>query len=545
MRLTINFDKPRGWIKAEPNWTYSTLELCKAAPGKTRFVNPIFWFERSKENDDYFKEQFPNANFTNSEQRKTDDAFLAIERPKFRFLTEPDKAQLEALSRAQKQINRFAFFEKPGFGKTKVILDHVVRLFCDNMIDCLFIIAPNIVHEQWILDEIPKHVHPSIPLRKYIYRSSKKLDKAILESDGGVFRIMAMNIESTVSQSGESFWKQFAESGRCAVIVDESHRIKQHSGKVSSLLFKERKLFFARFIATGSPDPLGLHDYYAQMRFVDPGIINVKSFAGFKSKYCLMGGFEGKEIRGYTNTSELHQRMAPFVHVGEPLIKGEQIFEVSRFDLPPNARSIYEELKNTYLVMFEDGRMASVQNQLTAILRLQQIACGRLVLEDGTVRPVHNERLQLLKSLIGRFEDEKIVIWNRFVADMEQQMELLGDKAVGVWGVHKDEERRRAISAFLDPKSKIKYFITTPAATGTGLNLQGACRTNIYFSNSDNYGQRIQSEYRTYRRGVEGNVLYIDIAARKSVDNAILSRSRNKHQSALMSYSEFKELLTQ
>lgn len=543
MQLVINYDEPRGWIKAEPTWTYSALNKCKACPGRARFTNPIFWFERNAENDEYFKDTFPNARHVNVKEQEIEDEMFSITRPKFKFLTTPDEQQHEALKAADKNPLTFAFFEKPGFGKTKTILDHVTKLWCKGIIDGLIIFAPNIVHEQWIMDEIPKHIHPSIPLRKYIFKSSKKVDRSIIEPDKGMFRILALNIEASISNNGQLMWKDFARSGKIAIVVDESHRMKQHSGKISKTLYNSRSLFTARFIATGTPDPLGLQDYFAQMRFLNQKIIGVNSFTGFKSKFCVMGGYEGKEIRGYMNIEELHKRMSPYVHVGAPVIDGEKIFKESKFDLPPHARKAYQELAENYLFQMEDGRLATVQNQLSALVRLHQLACGRLILEDGTVQKIHNERLLLLKSLLGRYEGKKVVIWNRFTADMEEQVEFLGKRAVGYWGVHSDDERRSAISRFLDADSGVDYFVASPAAAGTGLNLQGTCWINIYFSSADNYGQREQSEHRTYRRGVEGNVLFIDMLARKTVDIGIHARNKMKHNNSTLSYNEFKELI--
>lgn len=544
MEAIINFARPRGFVKCYPRWTFSALEKCKACPGKKRFLNDTFYFERTKENDEYFRSNTFNGWVRIDEEPiSLENDFLSAARPKFQFNTKPDSAQMEALSLAAKNPLHFAFFEKPGFGKSKVIIDHLFSLWCQGLIDCAVISAPNIVHEQWAKDEIPKHTHFSLPYKVGVYRSGKKFDNSITFPDAGVFRILTINHEATITDKGADAIDNMTNSGKCAMVIDESHIMKNPTGKVSINFFKKRNDFAAKFLATGTPDPLGLQDYFGQMRFLNPRMLGVSSFVGFKSRYCVMGGFEKKVIKGYVNSDLLHKLMAPYVHVGAPIIDGEQIFEQRKFDMLPEQRKIYDQMATDMLVLFENGQMATVSNQLAAMMRLQQITCGRLPMDDGTISLIPTARPALLKSLLDTYSSEKVVIWNRFRADMSAQLEMLGDKAVGYWGEHDKDQRVDAIQKFLDKNSSVQYFIASPQAAGTGLNLQGSSWINIYYSNSDNFGVRKQSEYRTYRRGVNYNVLYIDMIARRSVDVAITSRNTNKRNNSLLSYNEFKSII--
>ena len=49
-------------------------------------------------------------------------------------------------------------------------------------------------------------------------------------------------------------------------------------------------------------------DIYAQYRFLDPGIFGT-SFARFRQRFAVMGGYGGHQITGYQNESELSDRI--------------------------------------------------------------------------------------------------------------------------------------------------------------------------------------------------------------------------------------------
>ena len=49
---------------------------------------------------------------------------------------------------------------RPGTGKSKMALDHAGRLYHDNKISALLIIAPNGVHKQWVDSALPTHASP-------------------------------------------------------------------------------------------------------------------------------------------------------------------------------------------------------------------------------------------------------------------------------------------------------------------------------------------------------------------------------------------------
>jgi SNF2 family DNA or RNA helicase len=122
--------------------------------------------------------------------------------------------------------------------------------------------------------------------------------------------------------------------------------------------------------------------------------------------------------------------------------------------------------------------------------------------------------------------DSKVIIWARFKADLRAIERALGDLAVSYHGEVSSDAREVAVDRFQnDPK--IQYFIGQPQSGGIGLTLTAADYV-IYYSNSFDLEQRMQSEDRCHRIGTKNNVTYIDIETRKTVDSKIIQALREK-----------------
>ncbi len=541
-KVVIDYRPPRGRVSVTPSWTISLMEKAKAIPGRKKFSDRVMHFELSPENVAFVRAAFPMAESIGYAQNNG-KGLATGHRMTFRTAYEPTPLQDQAftLSRGKRL---FAFFEKPGAGKTKMLLDRAVDMWCSGEIDGLFVFSYSGVHEQWVKDEIPKHVHPDIPVMAEYWRTGKKMSTDILKPDGSKFRVLTMNYEAyAVSDKAFSFAKKFALSGNIAAAADESQRFKGTDSIIAEKAIANREDWKARFIASGEPTPLGIQDYYQQFCFLDPSIIGAWTYEGFRSMYCRMGGHQNTKIVGYQNQENLHRLMAPYVHVGAPSINAEKIYEVSRFDLGPRARAAYNELKEEMLVTIDERRVHDVRSVLPMLMKLSEISCGRLTARTGEIFEFEPVRMDLLKTILAINEGQKAIIWARFVADHIAIAEALGDKAAVFNGQTKDKERREIISSFLERGSGLQYLISSTGAAGTGWNLQGGCNLNIYYSNSNNAGQRWQSEMRTFRIGTERDVRYIDIVARNTVDVGTLNSNRRKREVSDMSIEEFRALI--
>ena len=89
------------------------------------------------------------------------------------------------------------------------------------------------------------------------------------------------------------------------------------------------------------------------------------------------------------------------------------------------------------------------------------------------------------------------------------------------------EDRQRCIYDFQNKMNDCRFFIGNTQTGGYGITLTAAS-TVIYYSNNYDLEKRIQSEDRAHRIGQKNPVLYIDLVAKKTVDEKIIQALRNK-----------------
>ena len=198
------------------------------------------------------------------------------------------------------------------------------------------------------------------------------------------------------------------------------------------------------------------------------------------------------------------------------------------------------------LSQFKEG-VTSTVNALTQLMRLHQIVCGHVKLDNGEVIELPNNRIGELLSVVEE-TDGKIIIWANYRHDIEAIKLALskeyGMNSVGMYyGDTADDERKRVLEEFQKPDSEMRFFVGNPSTGGYGLTLTAA-QTMVYYSNSFDLEKRLQSEDRAHRIGQTKNVTYIDLIAIGTVDEKIVKALRDKINIATQVMGEdFKQWL--
>jgi SNF2 family DNA or RNA helicase len=269
-----------------------------------------------------------------------------------------------------------------------------------------------------------------------------------------------------------------------------------------------------------------------------------------------MGGWEGKQIVGQKNLEEFYSLIAPRsfrLTKAEAIDLPPKIYATREYEMGEASRRHYESLKNTFMTEMNNGSIVDVTNATTALLRLQQIVCGYLPVQvtDGetestAIEIFSNERLDIMMDIIDQVEGP-VIIWARFIADIQRIATMLDEKfkgkvSVTYYGATSTADREKARTEFLNGTKR--FFVSNPAAGGTGLNLQGKCQTVIYYSNSFDALHRWQSEDRTHRMGTTGAVTYFDLVASFSVDKAILRSLKAKKSLSSLTLDEIRQAIS-
>ncbi len=192
---------------------------------------------------------------------------------------------------------------------------------------------------------------------------------------------------------------------------------------------------------------------------------------------------------------------------------------------------LYKELAISFIADL-DGEEVDGELAIVRLTRFQQIVCGyvRTAGDEHTESPIRlignrNPRIECLAEVCEQVVGQAI-IWARYRMDINQIMELLGDDAVRYDGSITDDEAEKNKLKF--QRGEVKWFVGTAAKGGEGLTLEMA-KTVIYYSNTFKLLDRLQSEDRAHRAGMDEHpVNYIDICCPESVDMKIIHNLRNK-----------------
>ena len=153
---------------------------------------------------------------------------------------------------------------------------------------------------------------------------------------------------------------------------------------------------------------------------------------------------------------------------------------------------------------------------------------------------LHNSKLDTLEEILEE-TDGKVIIWANYIYNIKQIIMFLKKKygeesVVSIYGEVNVEDRKKAVER-IQTDEKTRFLVGNPTTGGFGLTLT-ACNTVIYFSNNYNLEVRKQSEDRAHRMGQKGSVVYIDIVAKNTLDEAIMKSLTNKGQIAAKTLGE-------
>lgn len=469
------------------------------------------------------------------------------------FRRKPFAHQLTALSRSN-GVPAFAYLMGMGTGKTFTTINDAANLWRMGLIDTAFVLAPNGVHTQWVTQQVPEHMPNDVTYRA-LETSTKSLNgskrditafaDALTWREG--LRIFALNCEALSHESGIKVAERVLKSGKVMLVVDESRRFGNPSADRTKALVKLSKLAPYRRILTGTPITQGLQDLFSQFKILDSNILGHTTFTSYRARYCVMGGFEGRQIIGYQNERELQEKVAPYsmrITKEECLDLPPKVYEVREFLMSDEQRKLYKKMKEEALAELEH-KTVDVTVGAAVITKLHQIACGFLMDEEGKVawRASPNPRITALLDALEEAGNQPTIVWCRFRDDIESVFAALrkvGRKPVTYYGGMTAAQKQDAVEGFM--AGRFDAFVGQVDAGGTGLNLQRATHV-LYYSNSTNAESRWQSEDRAHRIGQTKTVTYTDLTAKGTVDKRIIQLLKQKESVAVRTLEGVKAIL--
>lgn len=395
----------------------------------------------------------------------------------------------------------------------------------------VLIVAPTSVCAVW-----PKEFNDYANFKytvKVLLGNKKSRIKALDDLDKFPFEALKVAVINYESTWREDIFDRLLAFDADLIIADESQRIKTHDAAQSKAMHQLGDKARYKLILSGTPVQNEAVDIFSQYRFLDPTIFG-RNFYAFRGRYCVMGGFNRKQIVQYRDLDALIKKehsIAYRVTKDEALDLPEQTFENRYITLSKKERNIYDKLRRDSFTELDGGGTITATTVLTKLLRLQQFTGGFLV-EDDAARPqlVSRGKLDALADILQDYVVEgkkKLVIFARFIPEVMEIINLsngiigkYGMNTVSIYGDIKKELRGDIVQQFqTDPMTTV--FVGQIDTAGTGITLTAA-DTCVYYSENFNYATYEQSLSRIHRIGQRNACLYIHLVAEKTVDELIL-----------------------
>lgn len=468
----------------------------------------------------------------------------------------------EKVYQISKEMPYYGLFWEMGTCKTKPIIDTATHLFMNGELDGLIVISDNGCYRNWPIKEIPKHLPLQVPSRQATWSSGmtrqERADfERLMVAQDDCLDIIYVNVEAFSGEKATAAVSQFVRNHYCMMVVDESTSIKNIKSERFKNIFAIGQMCDYRRIMTGTPITQSPLDLFAQCEFLKPGLLGYRSFVAFKSDFAIVkqvpsGRWHYDMILGYRNLEILYKLIQPFTSrltKEECLDLPEKVYETIQVEQTPQQEEAYRNLKNLSLVQFQQGLLSST-TAIATILKLHQINCGHVKIDDHTVIDIPSNRAKVLIEQLDKLLPLKVVIWCRFQRDIQLISAAIKEHyekekwySVDYYGETTERDRDLHLYQFQnDPNCK--WFVGTAATGGKGIDgLQNVCNYEIYYSNSYDQEDRAQSEDRLHRNGQKNNVTIIDLEVPNTVDTKIVESLKRKEDLAYQVLDHFRELI--
>lgn len=309
------------------------------------------------------------------------------------------------------------------------------------------------------------------------------------------------------------------------VVIDELSSFKNHQSQRFKWLRKVRP-YVKRWIGlTGTPTSNGLMDLWAEIGILDGGERLGRFIGRYREAYFKPGAMNpytgvvyqytirpGAEEQIYRKISDITISMKAMDYLQMP----ECISIRHEVQMSPAEKNIYDRLKTDLIIPLEDGDIDAA-NAASLSNKLLQMSNGAVYDENGTVRIIHQRKLEMLEDLIEAANGQPVLVAYWFRHDRARIHDYL--KGIG------SETREIRDSKDIQDwnAGKIPVALIHPAAAGHGLNIQEGGHIMIWFGLTWSLELYMQANARLWRQGQKNTVTIHHIITRETVDEDVMA----------------------
>lgn len=324
--------------------------------------------------------------------------------------------------------------------------------------------------------------------------------------------------------------KYFVDNRFHYVVLDESQAIKNPVSKIAkavNLLQADNRLCLS-----GTPLQNNTFDIYAQMNFLNPGLLGTVEW--FKQQFAIPIDKFGEKAQ----KEQLRKLLFPFIlrrtkeQVAKDLpAKTEQVLFC---EMGKHQRAIYDAYRNDVRdkllgMIDQQGLHRSQLSILQGLMRLRQICDSPAIIKDEQYPNYSIKIKELSKELEENLSNHKALIFSQFLGMLgliREKLNELGIKYQYFDGSTPVKDREAAIKSFQNDE-ECRVFLISLKAGGVGLNLTAA--DYVYIVDPWwNPAIEQQAIDRTHRIGQTKNIFAYRMICKDTVEDKILTLQERK-----------------
>lgn len=311
------------------------------------------------------------------------------------------------------------------------------------------------------------------------------------------------------------------------IILDESQYIKNPSSKIYQAVIKLSSQH--KLVLTGTPIENNLNDLWAQMNFINDGILG--NLASFNTKYVRPIEQNDEEAK-----ERLKKLITPFIKRRSKKLVAKDLPDVTELvvecEMLEGQRKLYDQEKSKIRnLLLEKKRELGIKKLapyiLQALSTLRQISNHPLMVDDSSnlESGKYEEITSALQKVMSR--GHKILVFSSFVKHLKIIESYLHSESCPYSLITGETKDREAEVAKFQNNDEVHVFLISLKAGGVGLNLTAADYVFI-LDPWWNPASENQAIGRAHRIGQENKVFVYRFITQDSVEEKIIALQQKK-----------------
>ena len=360
-----------------------------------------------------------------------------------------------------KYNRRFNFFYDTRTGKTRMSYQIMLNALKAGKAKRYLVVAPATIIPDWLSDA---KQFPELKVVAY-YKNEKQKLQALTTPSHIVLWSLGTFVDNLELLKKIKF---------DMIIFDESSKLKNHRSATAKVALELSETVPSWYNLSATPAPNGEHEYYVQMRCVDPYCFN-SARTHFVNRYFINmsrdNRYEKLRLNPVMHDEFMQKIKEHSIFVDQSVMPmADKVWKVVEYDMSAATAEVYKQMATDAAIQLADDTTITAEQAASIRAKLSQITSGFVLDSDAIKRNIVSrklgeaedarevyqvgdlERLGVLRTTLEFIHrndpDASVIIWANYAEEFAMLKELLGSDARVIRGGTSTAAREDIIAGF-------------------------------------------------------------------------------------------------